>query len=83
MIPLSSFFYLFDFFSLIGRIAASFAVNLPYCCSGYAEFAARIRENEKAIPRDQAITEAVQSCVKDGILADFLKEHGAEVVIMP
>jgi hypothetical protein len=48
--------------------------------AGYAEFVARVRENEKALPRDQAVTEAVRSCVKDGILAEFLEEHGSEVM---
>jgi hypothetical protein len=50
--------------------------------SGYAEFVARVRENEKALSRDQAATEAVRSCIKDGILADFLEEHGSEVMNM-
>jgi hypothetical protein len=50
--------------------------------SGYAEFVARVRENEKTLPRDQAATEAVRSCVKDGILVDFLEEHGSEVMNM-
>jgi hypothetical protein len=51
--------------------------------AGYAEFVARVRENEKAgMPRDQAATEAVRSCVKDGILAEFLEEHGSEVMNM-
>jgi hypothetical protein len=51
--------------------------------SGYAEFVARVRENEKAgMPRDQAATKAVRSCIKDGILADFLEEHGSEVMNM-
>jgi hypothetical protein len=50
--------------------------------SGYAEFVARVREHEKTMPRDQAATEAVRSCVKDGILADFLEEHGSEVMNM-
>jgi hypothetical protein len=50
--------------------------------SGYAEFVARVRENEKTMPRDQAATEAVRSCVKDGILADFLEKHGSEVMNM-
>jgi hypothetical protein len=50
--------------------------------AGYAEFVARVRENEKALPRDQAVTEAVRRCIKDGILAEFLEEHGSEVVNM-
>jgi hypothetical protein len=50
--------------------------------SGYAEFVARVRENEKAMPRDQAVTEAVRRCIRDGILAGFLEEHGSEVMNM-
>jgi hypothetical protein len=50
--------------------------------SGYAEFVARVRENEKAMPRDQAITEAVRRCIRDGVLAPFLEEHGSEVMNM-
>jgi hypothetical protein len=50
--------------------------------SGYAEFVARVRENEKTLPREAAATEAVRSCVKDGILADFLEKHGSEVMNM-
>jgi hypothetical protein len=50
--------------------------------AGYAEFVARMRENEKTLQREAAATEAVRSCVKDGILADFLEEHGSEVINM-
>jgi hypothetical protein len=50
--------------------------------AGYAECVARVRENEKAMPRDQAVTEAVRRCIRDGILADFLEEHGSEVMNM-
>ncbi|MDR1277423.1 MAG: Rpn family recombination-promoting nuclease/putative transposase [Treponema sp.] len=50
--------------------------------AGYAEFVARVREHEKAMPRDQAVTEAVRSCIREGILAGFLEEHGSEVMNM-
>ncbi|MDR1248212.1 MAG: Rpn family recombination-promoting nuclease/putative transposase [Treponema sp.] len=50
--------------------------------AGYAEFVARVRENENAMPPDQAVTEAVRRCIRDGILADFLEEHGSEVMNM-
>jgi hypothetical protein len=44
---------------------------------------ARVRENQKAaMSLEQAVTEAVRRCIRDGILADFLKEHGAEVMNM-
>jgi hypothetical protein len=52
--------------------------------AGYAEFVARVRENEKAktMPLKEAMTEAARSCIRDGVLASFLKEHGSEVVNM-
>jgi hypothetical protein len=50
--------------------------------AGYAEFVARARENEKTMPRDEAITEAVRQCIRQGILADFLGKHGSEVMNM-
>jgi hypothetical protein len=50
--------------------------------AGYAEFVARVRENEQTMPRDEAITEAVRQCIRQGILADFLGEHGSEVMNM-
>jgi hypothetical protein len=51
--------------------------------AGYVEFVARVRENEKAgKPQAEAVTEAVRNCIRDGILAGFLKEHGSEVMNM-
>jgi hypothetical protein len=51
--------------------------------SGYAEFVARVRENQKAgMPLEEAVTGAVRYCVERGILAPFLEEHGAEVMKM-
>jgi hypothetical protein len=50
--------------------------------AGYAEFVARVRENDKTMKPAPAVTKAVRSCVRDGILADFLKEHGSEVMNM-
>jgi hypothetical protein len=50
--------------------------------AGYAEFVARVRENGKSMKHAPAVTEAVRSCVRDGILADFLEEHGSEVLNM-
>jgi hypothetical protein len=50
--------------------------------AGYAEFVARVRENEAAMPLEQAVTEAVRYCVKNRILAEFLEEHGSEVMNM-
>jgi hypothetical protein len=51
--------------------------------SGYAEFVARVRENQKAaLSLEAAVTEAVRYCVERGILAPFLEEHGSEVMGM-
>jgi hypothetical protein len=50
--------------------------------AGYAEFIAKARENEAAMPKEQATTEAVRYCIRNGILARFLEEHGSEVVNM-
>jgi hypothetical protein len=50
--------------------------------AGYAEFVAQVREGEKTMPLAQAVTEAVRRCVRNGILAGFLGEHGSEVMNM-
>jgi hypothetical protein len=51
--------------------------------AGYVEFVARVRENKKPnVPLNDAISKAIRRCVRDGILADFLREHGAEVMNM-
>jgi hypothetical protein len=41
--------------------------------AGYAEFVAQVRENQKTMSLEAAVTEAVRRCVRDGILADFWK----------
>jgi hypothetical protein len=50
--------------------------------AGYAEFVARVRENERAMPLEAAVTEAIRRCVREGILAGFLEKHGSEVMNM-
>ncbi|MFP3043782.1 hypothetical protein LQZ19_18375 [Treponema primitia] len=50
--------------------------------AGYAQFVAKVRENETAMPLEQAVTEAVRYCIKNRILVRFLEEHGGEVVNM-
>ena len=47
---------------------------------GYAELVKRTRENQQTMPFSQAISKAVDDCIHDGILADFLKTCKAEVV---
>jgi hypothetical protein len=49
---------------------------------GYAQFVAKVRENEAVLPLEQAVTEAVRYCIKNRILTRFLEEHGGEVLTM-
>ncbi len=50
----------------------------------YAQFIDRVRNHVKVdgMDRDEAILASVESCVKDGILEDFLRKHGSEVINM-
>jgi hypothetical protein len=50
--------------------------------AGYVEFVAKMRESVAAMPMDQAMAEAVRYCIRNGILARFLEEHGSEVINM-
>lgn len=45
----------------------------------YMELINRIRKNQGELAKD-AVDAAVQSCIKDGILQDFLVKHRAEVI---
>lgn len=52
----------------------------------YAQFVERVREHMRRAEgegseadRDEAIRSSVESCIKDGILEDFLRKHGSEV----
>ena len=47
---------------------------------GYADFVRRTRENQRTMAFSQAINKAVDDCIHDGILADFLKACKTEVV---
>ena len=46
------------------------------------QFVGKIRENQKTMPLTEAVTQAVNDCIKENILADFLKKNKAEVVSM-
>ena len=51
--------------------------------NGYAYLIAKIKSRtEKGIPRDKAISMAVNDCIRKGILADFLIENYKEVCDM-
>jgi hypothetical protein len=46
---------------------------------GYAELVAKARTNQDAgMGNGEAVQKAVKQCVKEGVLSDFLKEHGSE-----
>ena len=49
---------------------------------GYMQFVEKIRKNQKTMPLTDAVTQAVNDCIKENILADFLKKNKAEVVSM-
>ena len=45
---------------------------------GYSEFVKRTRDNQRTMPFSQAISKAVDDCIHDGILADFLRNNKGE-----
>ena len=47
---------------------------------GYADFVQRTRDNQRTMPFAQALSKAVDECIKEGILADFLRDNKAEVI---
>ena len=49
---------------------------------GYMQFVEKIRENQETMPLTEAVTKAVNDCIKENILADFLMKNKAEVVSM-
>jgi hypothetical protein len=49
---------------------------------GYSEFIGKVRELEGERGREAAMEGAVKWCIAQGILRDFLEEHGTEVVNM-
>jgi hypothetical protein len=47
----------------------------------YAEFIAKLRELQKTYEDySQAVKETVNYCIENGILTEFLKEHGGRIV---
>ena len=49
---------------------------------GYASFVALIRENEKTMPRGDAVLAAIKHCIESNIMKKFLETHGSEVINM-
>ncbi|MDR1802722.1 MAG: Rpn family recombination-promoting nuclease/putative transposase [Treponema sp.] len=49
---------------------------------GYSTFVDRIRENEKTMPREEAMKAAIKYCIENNILKHFLETHSSEVFNM-
>ena len=65
------------------NINAGFNKEIQETCKaleGYSEFVRRARENRKSMTLDQAVNKAVNECIRDGILADFLRANKSEVI---
>ncbi|MDY3039310.1 MAG: hypothetical protein SOR88_04335 [Roseburia inulinivorans] len=48
----------------------------------YSQYVAKVRKYAAGMPLDQAIEYAVDECIKENILADFLRKNRAEVISM-
>lgn len=49
---------------------------------GYMKFVEKIRENQKTMALTEAVTSAVDFCIGEGILTDFLRKNRSEVIAM-
>lgn len=47
---------------------------------GYANFVKHTREKQEVMPLAEAVSEAVDECIQEGILADFLRDNKSEVI---
>lgn len=48
----------------------------------YAQYVAKVRKYAEQLPLEDAVERAVTECIRENILADFLKKNRAEVVAM-
>ena len=48
----------------------------------YSQFVAQVRQNKSTMDLNTAINHAVDDCIKNNILADFLRKNRAEVISM-
>ena len=74
-----------DLIVIMYNINKGFNQNLKSKCktlNSYSFLIDKIREYEKNHPPDEAAKLAVEYCMKNGILVDYLKKHSAEVVSM-
>ena len=45
-----------------------------------AQYVAKVRENTETMSLDAAVTKAVDECIQEGILSEFLRKNRAEVM---
>lgn len=55
-------------------------MNSCHVLQEYARYVARVRKYVAEMPLDEAVERAVTECIREGILAEFLKKNHAEVV---
>ena len=48
----------------------------------YAQYVSKVRTYKKTLSLNEAVEKAVEECIQEGILRDFLLTHRAEVVAM-
>ena len=58
-------------------------VNSSSNLKGYVEFIASVRRNRQyGLSLQDAVTQAVEDCIRQGVLANFLRKHATEVINM-
>ena len=50
--------------------------------AGYSYFVAKIRSNLERMPLEEAVTAAVEECIRENVLREFLLEQKSEVIAM-
>ena len=48
----------------------------------YAQYVSKVRTYKKTLSLNEAVEKAVEECIREGILREFLLKHRAEVVAM-
>ena len=48
----------------------------------YAQYVSKVRAYKKTLSLNEAVEKAVEECIREGILREFLLKHRAEVVAM-
>ena len=67
------------------NINSGFNESLKETCSlmgGYMQYVERVRHYTKTMHLDQAVSKAVDDCIQEGILAEFLTSWKSEVIAM-